>query len=396
MNPPYFPERPRVVLVTNMLPPYRIAFYDEIARHVELTVVLDTLSEFNRAWKASASGHRFHTVIQNCRSFIYKRHREDVHYTEPRQFHFSEKTYGELRRVDPVMVVTAEFGFRTLWSLFYGWLNAVPVAIYSEGTCHTEGHVGWLKRLVRRLIVCQSARLWSNGPESTKLLLTYGADPSRIDEGMTGIDTADWKSEVARWRERRDDVRAELGLHGRVVLFSGSLSPRKGIAQMLEAIGKAAAAPDVPPFSMLILGDGEDRKGLESWKAAHPQITVVSPGFVQHPELPRYFAAADWAVLPTLDDNWPLATLETLVAGLPQLFSVYNGATADLCHADTGLSFDPLDPEGFAAAFLAALKSPLERVPEERIQFISDYYSAVSQGERAAASVESVLHLRGD
>jgi glycosyltransferase involved in cell wall biosynthesis len=212
-----------------------------------------------------------------------------------------------------------------------------------------------------------------------------------VDEGMTGIDTAEWRAGVESWSARRDEVRAELGLVGRVFLFSGSLSPRKGIVQMAEAVEKVASEPGCPAFSLLILGDGEDREWLEAWIARNPGIKTVTPGFVQHPELPRYFAAADWAILPTLDDNWPLATLETLVAGLPQMFSIYNGATADLCHPDTGISFDPLDPKSFQDALSAAVRSTLERVPPERIHDMAQFYSADAQGERAGTSVKAAI-----
>jgi glycosyltransferase involved in cell wall biosynthesis len=382
---------PRVTLVTNMLPPYRVGFYNEIARRVDLTVVLDTLSEFNRAWQTGTEDCRFKMVTQNCRSFIYKRHRHDVHYTERRQFHFSELTYRALRESRPEAIITAEFGFRTMWSLLYGAIHRVPVTVYSEGTLHTEGHVGFIKRMIRRAIVSQATRFWTNGPESTRLLESYGADPARVDEGMTGIDTTEWCAGVEEWRSRRDAVRAELGLVGRVFLFSGSLSPRKGILQMAAAAARVAAEPDCPTFSLLILGDGENREWLEDWIKRNPGIKVVTTGFVQHPELPRYFAAADWAILPTLDDNWPLATLETLVAGLPQLFSIYNGATADLCHSDTGVEFDPLDERSFQSALSGAVRSSLERVPQERIREVSEYYSASSQGGRAAVSVRAAI-----
>lgn len=391
MSKPSSSRAPRVTLVTNMLPPYRVGFYNEIARRVDLTVILDTLSEFNRAWQTGGEDRRFRMVTQNCRSFIYKRRRQDVHYTERRQFHFSEKTWRELSESKPEVIITAEYGFRTLWSLLYGFVHRVPVMVYSEGTCHTEGHVGFFKRMIRRAIVSQATRFWSNGPESTRLLESYGADRACVDEGMTGIDTAEWRAGIESWSARREEVRAELGLVGRVFLFSGSLSPRKGIVQMAEAVEKVAAEPGCPAFSLLILGDGEDREWLEQWIARNPGIRTVTPGFVQHPDLPRYFAAADWAILPTLDDNWPLATLETLVAGLPQMFSIYNGATADLCQADSGIAFDPLDAAGFQAAFSEALRSPLERVPLEKIRHISEFYSADAQGERAARSVLAAI-----
>lgn len=378
-------------MISNMLAPYRFSFYNAISRHVNFTLILDTMSEFNRSWDMPQEAGKFKIIVQNCRSFVYKRHRIDVGYVEKRQFHFSERTFFKLRETCPDVVVTIEYGFKTFWSLIYGRLYGVPVILASEGTLHTEGHVGWFKSLVRRVIVSQCSRFWSNGPDSTALLLSYGANAESIDEAMTGIDTAVWHESVDEWRGRRQDIRKELGLVGRVFLFSGSLSPRKGISQLAEAVERVAAEPGCGLFSLLVLGAGEDEEWLNAWIARNPGIKIVTTGFVQPVDLPRYFAAADWAILPTLDDNWPLATLETLVAGLPQLFSIYNGATADLCHPDTGISFDPLDEDDFQSALSEAVRSPLERVPIERIRSVSEFYSADAQAERAALSLKSAI-----
>ncbi len=378
-------------MISNMLAPYRVSFYKAISNHVDFTLILDTMSEFNRNWSFQEDINILKIMVLNSKSFVYRRHRNDVGYVEKRQFHFSERTFCKFRETSPDVVVTIEYGFKTFWSLIYGRLYGVPVILASEGTLHTEGHVSWFKTLLRKVFVSQCSRFWSNGPDSTALLLSYGAECQNIDEGMTGIDTAEWRAGVESWSDRRDEVRAELGLVGRVFLFSGSLSPRKGIVQMADAVEKVASEPGCPAFSLLILGDGEDREWLEAWIARNPGIKTVTPGFVQHPELPRYFAAADWAILPTLDDNWPLATLETLVAGLPQMFSIYNGATADLCHPDTGISFDPLDPQSFQAALSAAVGSTLERVPPERIHDMAEFYSADAQSERAATSVKAAI-----
>lgn len=378
-------------MICNMLAPYRASFYGALSNHVDYTLILDTMSEFNRTWDLPEKAKNLNIIVQNCRSFVYKRHRNDVEYVESRQFHFSERTFLKLKETSPDIIITIEYGFKTFWSLLYGHFYAVPVILASEGTLHTEGHVGWLKNFVRRLFVSQCTRFWSNGPDSTALLLRYGADPRSVDEGMTGIDTAEWREGLDAWANRREEVRSELGLVGRVFLFSGSLSPRKGIRQMAAAIEKAAADPGCPTFSVLILGGGEEEEWLRNWIVRHPSINVVTTGFVQQSSLPKFFAAADWAILPTLDDNWPLATLETLVAGLPQLFSVYNGATADLCQPDTGILFDPLDEEDFRLKLTEAIKSPLERVPTDRVRAIADYYAADSQGRRAVRSLYAAI-----
>lgn len=378
-------------MVTNMLPPYRVSFYEELGKRTTFSLVLDTLSEFNRNWNLPDELRHFTTVVQNCRSFVYRRTRSDVGYEEKRQFQFSEQTYAKLSELRPDVVVTIEYGFKTLWSLLYGRLHDVPVILASEGTMHTEGHVGWFKRLVRKAIVSQCSRFWSNGPDSTELLLSYGAERSCVDEGMTGINTSDWRHAVQEQMLHRDRIRAQWGMAGRVLLFSGSLSPRKGVILLAEAVEQWFREGAKGEFTLLLLGDGEHRGWLEQWARRNPEIRLVMPGFVQPQDLPPFFAAADWAVLPTVDDNWPLATLETLVAGLPQLFSCYNGATSDLCTADTGVAFDPLNREDFVTALRCMAAAPEGRIPEAVVQHISSYYSAESQAQRAMESFRKAI-----
>jgi glycosyltransferase involved in cell wall biosynthesis len=381
----------KIFMVTNMLPPYRVSFYRALMHRLDFGLLLDTLSEFNRQWILSDEAQKLKLTVQNCRSFVYRRYRDDVGYHEKRQFHFSEQTIPQLRLMKPDVVVSIEFGLKTLWSLLYGWMYQVPVIVMSEGTMHTEGHVGKGKRLLRRMIVSQCARFWSNGPDATALLVSYGADPSFIDEGMTGIDTEDWRQAVERSLASREDFRRRWGLQGRVLLFSGSLTPRKGVMPLLQALEAWLQQGGARDFTLLLLGDGEERDKVEHWCRTHPGIRVVMPGFIQHEDLPPFFAAADWAVLPTLDDNWPLATLETLVAGLPQMFSIYNGATSDLCRPETGIAFDPLNLESFVQALSFMEKAEDGRISSKMIREVSDYYSAEAQAERAMRSVERVV-----
>lgn len=381
----------RAILVTNMLPPYRVSFYRALSKKVDFHLLLDTISEFNRSWQINDVANDLKLTVQNCRSFVYSRHRNDVGYVEKRQFQFSEKTLPLLAEMKPDVVISIEFGLKTLWSILYGLIYRVPVILMSEGTMHTEGHVGGFKRLVRRWIVSQCSRYWSNGPASTELLVSYGADPGLIDEGMTGIDTREWQQAVSEQLPIRDTIREKWGLRGRVMLFSGSLTPRKGVIPLLEALEKWREQGGGTDFTLLLLGDGHQRSEVEDWCSKNPEVRVVMPGFVQPQDLPPFFAAADWAVLPTLDDNWPLATLETLVAGLPQLFSCYNGATPDLCRSATGVSFDPLNQDDFVRALHAFEKAPSGRIPDEIVRGISEYYSAEGQAQRAVCSLKQVL-----
>jgi glycosyltransferase involved in cell wall biosynthesis len=379
-------ERPVVAFVTNMLPPYRISMYNAVSKITPFTVILDTMSEFNRSWRVPEQELEFRYMLQDCFSFVYKRTRGDVNYAENRQFHFSEKTIPMLRQIRPDVVVTIEYGLKSMWCILYGLMYRVPVILVSEGTVHTEGHVGWSKRALRKLMVSQCERLWSNGPESTELLREYGADPTRIDEGMTGIDTFQWRQKVLEQIPHRIETRAMWKLKGKVLLFSGALSSRKGVKPLALAVEQWLSMNPEAEMTLLLLGDGEHRAWLEQWSIRCPRANLVMTGFVQRDELPTFFAAADWAVLPTLDDNWPLASLETSVAGLPQLFSCYNGATRDLLQDCTGVMIDPLSKESFQRGLDCFYHSGDEKVPEEVIDAFSEYYSSSQQANRAMQS----------
>ena len=167
---------------------------------------------------------------------------------------------------------------------------------------------------------------------------------------MTGIDTVAWKLAVDDQRASfRAQVRTELALRGAVLLFVGRLEPIKGLAELLSALSALAAIPDMPPWSMLCVGSGPSSKKVVQWAAAHPEITVVLTGFVQPEALPRYYAAADVFVLPSLEEPWGLVCLEALVAGLPQVTSSMAGSAPDLITSrEIGDIIDPRDTQVFA------------------------------------------------
>ena len=72
-------EKPVVAFVTNMLPPYRISMYNAVSKITSFTVILDTMSEFNRSWRVPEQELAFPYMLQNCFSFVYKRSRGDLH-----------------------------------------------------------------------------------------------------------------------------------------------------------------------------------------------------------------------------------------------------------------------------------------------------------------------------
>jgi glycosyltransferase involved in cell wall biosynthesis len=281
-------------------------------------------------------------------------------------------------------------GLRTLQAAGYSKVTSTPLIIWWEGTRHTEGWVGKGKAFLRKLLVKETQRFWSNGRESTALLLDYGALPDTIDDGMTGVDTKFFALETSNLLSQRAKMRSELKLEGVVFLFIGQFSQRKGLHNYLKAL-EILYSKNLRGWSVVFVGNGPLEGILRSWQLEHPNIPMLISSFVQPNELPKFYAAADVFVLPTLDDNWSLVSLEAAVTGLPQLFSVYNGCKSELLSDERmGSVIDPLQVENFAIALEKYVHHPPARLPEELVQFFVDYYSPKQQAARAWESIRQL------
>jgi glycosyltransferase involved in cell wall biosynthesis len=381
----------RVCLLTNILPPYRIGFYNELARLTDLHVVLDSLSTPDREWKIDPSTVQFRCTVSGNRAQAISR--PGVGYaSEKRYFNFSERTIPELRRIQPDIIIAAELGPRTIQAALYAFACKIPLVCYWEGTPHTESRIPLWKRWIRRWLAARADAFWVNGRESAAYARMLRVADDCVHPGMTGVDTSFFLNEAAAWHDRRDEQRQRLGLRGTVFVFSGSLSARKGIVAYLAAMRRLLALAPEADVSFLFIGDGEHRSAVEAFAREHPRAAVVITGFVQIAELPRLYVCGDCFVLPTLEDCWPLATLEPLVCGLPQIFSRYNGAAADLAEwPGTGVRVDPLDTESFARQLLAMIAAPA-RAPQTRVCVeVANFYGPAAQAQRAFASCQRIL-----
>jgi glycosyltransferase involved in cell wall biosynthesis len=381
----------RVCVLTNILPPYRIGFYNELARLTDLHVVLDALSTPDRDWKIDPATVKFRCTVSGNRHKSISR--PGVGYAaERRFFNLSERTMPELNRIRPDIVVSAELGPRTIQAALYAIARQIPLVCFWEGTPHTESRIPPWKQWMRRWLAARADAFWVNGRESAEYAQSLGVPPTGVHPGMTGVDTSFFLNEAANWSGQRDTERQRLGLRGTVFVCSGSLSARKGIAAYLAAMRRMLERSPRADVSFLFIGDGEHRADVETFAREHPQVNVVITGFVQLAELPRLYVCGDCFVLPTLEDCWPLATLEPLVCGLPQIFSRYNGAAADLAQwPHAGVSVDPLDTETFAQHLLdTANKMPIPPTARIRVD-VANFYSPAVQAQRALASCQSVL-----
>jgi glycosyltransferase involved in cell wall biosynthesis len=169
-----------------------------------------------------------------------------------------------------------------------------------------------------------------------------------------------------------------------VVLFVGRLQTRKRIPALLHA---CAGLPEQLKPRMVIVGDGPERKNLESL-AAQTYPAAEFPGALHGPNLRPYFEVADLFILP---GTGGLAVQEAMTYGLPVIVAQGDGTQDDLVHPGAnGWLIPPDDDPALAAALREALTDirRLRRMGYESYRIVSEEINL----ERMTAVFLRALH----
>jgi glycosyltransferase involved in cell wall biosynthesis len=111
-----------------------------------------------------------------------------------------------------------------------------------------------------------------------------------------------------------------------------SFEPCKAVPQLVETfLGIAAGRPDL---SLRLVGDGPDRPRCEELAAQSATAVVEFAGY--RADVSDELANSDAFVLPSLNENTPMALLEAMAAGLPCICSDVGGV-AEIVDDDCGL-----------------------------------------------------------
>lgn len=152
------------------------------------------------------------------------------------------------------------------------------------------------------------------------------------------------------------------------LLHVGHLEPRKNLELLLRAL---ALDPGLPP--LLLAGaakGGEEARLRKLARALRVESRTTFLGAFADEELPRLYARAACAVLPSTLEGFGIPAIEAQVARVP-LAIARTPALVEVAGAETP-SFDPQDPDGCARAIRAAIAAPqasLVRAAERASRF---------------------------
>jgi glycosyltransferase involved in cell wall biosynthesis len=147
------------------------------------------------------------------------------------------------------------------------------------------------------------------------------------------------------------------------VIFSGTLTPKKGIVSLIKSWPLVAAADG--GAELYIFGkDGRAPDGTSMRDFLNAMLPVqVRPsvhfyGHVSRAKLFEVYRTAGLAVFPSYAEAFAIAPLEAMACGCPTIFSKRGSGPELLTHGREGLLVDPDKPEEIAESILSVLRNP--------------------------------------
>ncbi len=371
----------RVALLTNFIPPYRLPFLKALAKRTkDLCVFISTPMETNRAWTPRWDGLK--VVVQHNLTFPYM-WRHSHGFSEKLFVHIPYDTVYRLFRYRPDVVVSGEFGARTLQAAIYRLINPwCRLIIWATISEHTEKDRGIIRTALRRVLIRMADGIVVNGESGARYLHTFRMADDKIFRVPYSIDNSAFSFTSHTYGE----------VNPYRLLFTGQFVPRKGLIQFFSAMARFGHKYPDQQVEFWLVGDGPVRESLELFNLPH-NISTRFLGKVTYEELPKIYSQASIYVFPSLADEWGVVVNEAMASGLPVLGSIYSQAVETLCEeGKTGWLFCPDDPDNMLEALERAMASTPEKLDQMRIHCVEKikYLSPELLADRFREAIEAV------
>ncbi len=186
----------------------------------------------------------------------------------------------------------------------------------------------------------------------------------------------------------REESRSWLGIKPveKVVVFVGSLSPVKGVRYLLEAM--SIIKREIPVARLLIVGDGTEKPILKTKaKSLNIENTVTFYGHVDNDEVPKYMAASDVFVLPSLSEGFPNVIAEAMAAGLPIICTKVGGLSEIVTEGKNGFLVESENPAQLARQIISILTD--DGLKQEMV-YNNQAWAKMNSWERVVEKLEKI------
>ena len=347
----------RVLFLTNYPSPYRVRFFDELGKRMDVTVLfadrIEDKKHRNAGWYVPSQGS--FKAVQLKKTFAVKSNSLCLEVT------------SWLKQPFDHIVVCGYSNPTVILAMAYMRMKKIPFWMEVDGGLIRQDS-GWKHRIKSVLVGCPD-RWLSSGRYTTEYLVHYGAKKENVFEyPFTSLEAADLLPAVTE-PEEKAALRRELGIEEKHCLLAiGQFIHRKGFDVLLKAAAK------LPKDAGIYLVGGEPTEEYIALRQELGLYNVHFLGFQNKETLVKFYKAADVFVLPTREDIWGLVINEAMAYGLPVI-------TTDRCVAGLELVEDGVngfivpvrDVEALADKMNEILRSDLQAMGRAALEKVEPY-----------------------
>lgn len=223
---------------------------------------------------------------------------------------------------------------------------------------------------------------------SRDYVVNLGAKPSKITVLRNGVDLDRFKPLPSK----QNEMRRKLGIAQDSVVFLTvrRLVYKNGVDTLLDSAN--IAVKNNPKIVFLVVGKGPDMIAVQE-RVKHLGIenNFRLAGFVSDEDLPLFYNAADFFVLPSKSgEGLPLVALEAMACGLP-IIATNVGGISEIIMKNYGILVPPNQPESMAEAVLEFSKVNWSQQRLELRAAVEEKYSWDKNVETLAGIYEELI-----
>lgn len=289
--------------------PYKIDFFNELGKEVELTAMFIRDEEYVRnATFYSASPRNFIAL------YVHAKKIGDVNSNSRVPLkHLKSHKYD-------IVVINGYRSFTEMRVISYLKRKKIPYIFYINGGIIKKENF-LVKALKKHFIKGANAYLCPD-ENSMAYLVHYGANPKSVSLYPYSSVKEEEVLKKPLTKEQKRDIRKEYGLpEGKLFVSTGFFIERKNFVSLISIFAKYQE-----PSTLLLIGEGEQEKAMRDKIAELKLNNVIIMPFKEHKELLRILSSCDAFLFLSKEDIYGHVIEEALSQGLPVMSS--NGVNA--------------------------------------------------------------------
>ncbi len=252
---------------------------------------------------------------------------------------------------------------------------------------------------IEEQVAAEADRIIAECPQDRHDLITlYHAAPERVTVVPAGFDPQELQpiSKAA--------ARKHLGLDSNehIILQLGRMVPRKGVDNVIRALGHLVHNHGIPARLLIVGGEAEDPDPVKSPELARlmkiaREVSVTEyvtfTGQRQREILKYYYSAADVFVSTPWYEPFGITPLEAMACGTPVIGSNVGGIKHSVADGETGFLVPPKDAAALAARLADLFNDPalLHRFSRQSIERVNRYFTWEKVARMLAGVYEETL-----